>query len=66
MKTAKEIRKIQENSVRDALENRLIHMAKNSYTSYTCSSVDCPHWLQKELSRKGFIVTNDNGIKIQW
>lgn len=66
MKTAKEIRKIQENSVRDSLENKLIHMAKNSYTSYTCSSADCPDWLQEELSKKGFIVTNNNGINIQW
>ena len=65
MKTAKEIRKIQENSLRDSLENKLIQMAKNSYTSYTCSSTDCPKWLQEELSKKGFIVTNNNGINIQ-
>ena len=67
MKTAKEIRKIQENSIRDVLENNLVYMAKNRYASYTCYSVDCPKWLQEELSKKGFAVINDNdGITIRW
>lgn len=70
MKTAREMKIIQKKAIRDDLECRLIHMAKNKYTSYCCSSSDCPGWLQEELIRKGFKVENNNdnyeGITIYW
>ena len=71
MKSAKEIKKIQEDAIRNDLECKLVHMAENRYTSYCCSSTDCPGWLQEELTKKGFILLkNDdkeyNGITIYW
>lgn len=71
MKSAKEIKKIQEDAIRDGMEQKLIHMAKNRYTSYACPQSDCPVWLRKELIRKGFKVDKDNrngfdGIVIEW
>lgn len=69
MKTAKEIRKIQKNAVQEQLEYKLVHMAKNGYTSYCCTSMDCPEWLQEKLVNKGFKVENNinsYGITIYW
>lgn len=71
MKTAKEIKKIQKNAIREEMENKLVHMAKNRYTEYCCPTVDCPEWLQEELIRKGFKIEKHdnkiyNGITIYW
>ena len=71
MKSAKEIRSIQEDAMRKNMENKLVHMAENCYVSYTCRSTECPPWLQEELINKGFNVKASDGkeefgIKITW
>ena len=70
MKSAKEIKKIQEDAIRSGIEHQLISMAKNRYTSYCCSSSDCPKWLQEELIKKGFKVEYNEedyvGVIIKW
>ena len=71
MKSAEEIRKIQEDAIRSEIEHQLVNMAKNRYTtSYCCSSSDCPKWLQEELIEKGFKVEYNEkdyaGVIINW
>ena len=70
MKSAKEIKKIQEDAIRSGIEHQLISMAKNRCTSYCCSSSDCPKWLQEELIKKGFKVEYNEedyvGVIIKW
>lgn len=70
MKSAKEIRKIQEDAIRSGIEYQLVNMAKSRCASYRCSSSDCPKWLQEELIRKGFKVEYNEkdyvGVIINW
>lgn len=72
MKSAKEIKKIQEDAIRDSLENKFIKLANSGYNTCVCSRVECPDWLQKELIKKGFEVfdkegdPNFLGISIKW
>ena len=71
MKTAEEIRNIRKESLRNSMEQNLVKSATSGYGSYTCSSGECPWWLQKELTDKGFDVHRQSedeysGIRINW
>ena len=72
MKTAKQMKKIQEEATRTWMEHELTFCAKGKYNYFICSSEDCPDWLQEELAERGYTVTNINAngtrcnVRIEW
>ena len=71
MKTAKQMRKIQEEATRTWVEHEITFQAKGMNDYFICPIEACPDWLQEELIKKGYTVAHvDDGIKsdvkIKW
>lgn len=72
MKTAKQMRKVQEEATRKWIEHEITFQARGKMNNFTCSAQECPEWLREELIKKGYTVTDTGldgtqfGINIKW